>query len=46
MLLLFVPLHLKLWHAFPVWYHLFFLLTLAPTLLMGVALGRRRARQG
>lgn len=46
MLLLFVPLHYKLWHAFPVWYHLFFLLTLAPALLTGVALRRRWARQG
>ena len=42
MVILFVPLHLKLWHAFPPWYHLFFLLTLAPALLTGVALPRRQ----
>lgn len=46
MLLLFVPLHYKLWHVFPAWYHLFFLLTLVPALLTGVALGRRWSRRG
>ncbi len=43
MLLLFVLLHLKLWHAFPVWYHLFFLLTLVPAILGGMSLQRRWA---
>jgi len=40
MLLLFVPVHYMLWPKFPVWYHLFFLITLAPTMLLGAALKR------
>jgi peptidoglycan/LPS O-acetylase OafA/YrhL len=43
MLCLLSALHAKLWHAFPVWYHLFFLLTLVPAILAGVALQRRLA---
>ncbi|NJD32608.1 MAG: hypothetical protein FIB04_12075 [Gammaproteobacteria bacterium] len=43
MLCLFAALHAKLWHTFPVWYHLFFLLTLVPAILAGVALQRRVA---
>ena len=38
MLLLFLPVHYMLWPKFPVWYHLFFLITLAPTILVGAAL--------
>ena len=38
MVLLFVPVHYTLWTKFPVWYHLFFLITLAPTILLGAAL--------
>ena len=38
MLLLFVPVHYLLWTKFPIWYHLFFLITLAPTILLGAAL--------
>jgi hypothetical protein len=30
LLAVFVPEHVKLWHVFPAWYHLAFLLTLAP----------------
>jgi hypothetical protein len=30
MLLIFVPIHYGLWDKFPVWYHLTFLITLAP----------------
>jgi hypothetical protein len=30
MLLLFIPIHYGLWDKFPVWYHLTFLITLAP----------------
>jgi len=37
MLLLFVPVHYMLWAKFPIWYHLFFLISLAPTLLIGAA---------
>jgi hypothetical protein len=43
MVLLFVPAHYMLWAKFPVWYHLFFLVTLAPTLLIGAALARKPA---
>ncbi len=43
MLCLFAVLHAKLWHTFPVWYHLFFLLTLVPAILVGFALQRRVA---
>ena len=31
----FIPEHLKLWHLFPVWYHLTFLLTLVPLVIVG-----------
>ncbi len=35
-----LPTHVKLWHNFPLWYHLTFLLTLVPL----VALGARALR--
>jgi len=38
MLLFFLPVHYSLWPKFPVWYHLFFLITLAPTMLLGAAM--------
>jgi|SRR5215510_3955090 len=41
MLVLFLPVHYMLWPKFPVWYHLFFLITLAPTMLIGAAIQRR-----
>jgi len=41
MVALFIPGHYMLWDKFPVWYHLFFLVTLAPTLLLGAALVSR-----
>ena len=31
----FLPSHYQLWAKFPVWYHLFFLLTLAPLIALG-----------
>jgi hypothetical protein len=43
---IFVPIHVSLWEMFPVWYHLFFLLTLAPLIALGARLptqGRRLA---
>lgn len=40
MVVLFLPSHYMLWTKFPVWYHLFFLLTLAPTILIGAAVRR------
>lgn len=38
MVLLFLPVHYSLWAKFPVWYHAFFLLSLAPAVLLGAAL--------
>jgi len=40
MVLLFLPVHYMLWNKFPIWYHLFFLISLAPTVLIGAALRR------
>jgi hypothetical protein len=41
MVLLFLPVHYMLWNKFPIWYHLFFLITLAPTMVIGAALKSR-----
>lgn len=41
LLVLFAPEHARLWTRFPVWYHLFFLLTLAPLVVLGAARPRR-----
>jgi hypothetical protein len=41
MLLMFVPIHYGLWDKFPVWYHLVFLITLAPIIGLSGLLGRR-----
>lgn len=38
LVLLFLPVHYMIWDKFPVWYHLFFLITLAPVVLIGAAL--------
>jgi hypothetical protein len=38
LVLLFLPVHYSLWDKFPVWYHIFFLVTLAPAVLAGAAL--------
>jgi hypothetical protein len=35
LLVMFVPEHLKLWQVLPVWYHLTFLLTLVPLVVIG-----------
>ena len=35
MVILFLPVHYMIWAKFPIWYHLFFLITLAPTMLIG-----------
>ena len=37
----FIPVHVRLWHAFPVWYHLTFLVTLAPLIAAGAWLKTR-----
>ena len=39
----FVPMHAALWARFPLWYHGFFLLSLAPFVLAGAIVLRRRA---
>jgi hypothetical protein len=38
LLALFVPEHVKLWNRFPLWYHLTFLVTLAPLVALGALL--------
>jgi hypothetical protein len=43
MVLLFLPVHYSLWAKFPVWYHAFFLITLAPAVLVGATLWKRRS---
>jgi len=43
LLLLFLPVHYMLWDKFPIWYHLFFLITLVPAFMIGAAL-RNSAR--
>ena len=37
----FLPIHIKYWSTFPIWYHAFFLLTLAPLVLLGALMHRR-----
>lgn len=46
LLVAFIPMHVGLWPQFPVWYHLTFLLSLAPFTVLGSLLGHRRAPQG
>lgn len=41
----FIPVHIQLWAKFPVWYHLFFLVTLVPLVALGAALTRSRSRK-
>lgn len=38
LLALFVPDHIHVWHRFPIWYHLTFLVTLAPLVAFGARL--------
>lgn len=38
----FIPVHVQLWAKFPVWYHLVFLVTLLPFVVLGAALSRSR----
>jgi hypothetical protein len=40
---LFVPVHISIWSKFPVWYHLTFLLTIIPSVLVGARLLQRNA---
>ena len=41
LVLCFLPVHYNLWPKFPLWYHVFFLVTLAPLVLLGAAVQRR-----
>ena len=43
-LALFIPVHIQLWAKFPVWYHLVFLGTLLPLVVMGGAFAGARFR--
>jgi hypothetical protein len=38
----FLPMHVKLWQSFPLWYHLSFLVTLLPWVVLGARLRRGR----
>lgn len=44
LVLLFLPVHYRLLQKFPLWYHAFFLITLAPAVLLGTLLVPVRAR--
>jgi hypothetical protein len=43
LLVAFIPVHARLWSLFPFWYHLVFLGTLLPLVLLGSRLPRMRA---
>jgi hypothetical protein len=45
-LLLFLPAHYKLWHNFPIWYHLTFLGYLIPLTILGAMLAPTILRKG
>ena len=40
----FIPVHVRLWAKFPVWYHLVFLGTLVPLVVLGATFTRNRSR--
>jgi hypothetical protein len=42
LLALFLPVHIQLWTKFPIWYHLTFLVSLAPLVVLGAAALRRQ----
>lgn len=44
LLAVFIPEHMKLRHLFPVWYHLTFLLTLIPLVILGSQLAKTGIR--
>ena len=44
-LAMFVPLHIAIWSKFPVWYHLTFLLTIVPAVLVGALLPPHRNKE-
>jgi hypothetical protein len=46
LLALFIPEHVQLWQRFPVWYHLTFLVTLVPLVVVGSLLWQVRPAAG
>ncbi|MGB6310200.1 MAG: hypothetical protein WBF89_20645 [Steroidobacteraceae bacterium] len=42
----FIPVHVHVWHALPVWYHLTFLIPLAPLIAFGAWMSARKRAQG
>ena len=46
LLVVFIPIHIQFWGKFPVWYHLAFLGTLIPLVILGAALTRSISRNG
>lgn len=44
-LALFVPVHIQLWSKFPIWYHLTFLLSIVPLVLLGATIRLTSARR-
>jgi hypothetical protein len=44
LLLVSVPIHIKLWNKFPMWYHLTFLVTLIPLCILGGRIGGSAGR--
>ena len=44
-LAMFVPVHIQLWSKFPVWYHLTFLLSIVPLVLLGASVRLALARR-
>jgi hypothetical protein len=45
-LAMFIPIHVRLWHAFPLWYHLTVLIPLAPLIAVGAWLKTRASTAG
>jgi hypothetical protein len=45
LLIVFIPEHVNLWDKFPVWYHLWFLLSLVPLTYVGNSIVRGAMRQ-
>jgi hypothetical protein len=46
LLAVFIPIHVGLWHAFAVWYHLTFLVPLAPLIAAGAWFKTRSSTAG
>jgi hypothetical protein len=46
LLLGFIPVHVRLWSLFPFWYHLVFLATLVPLVVLGSRLPPMRTLPG